>query len=601
MKTKTISHHFSLRCMDQRVSDPLLIGKKKILIGSAENCDFILTDKSISSIHAFLCIKGEGFMVKDLYSETGVFVNGKRIEEGSVYPGDTITFGTLSFSIDDLGEDVPVFNPDEEIISPVAATYFDLPDRSGLVFVDGEYCDIKFDDTLYRPLDEAPKSHFNHDYIDLDETEAPLDIASSVQNKRLEVISYVNGSMMEVNYLNLKNGDYYLSPIKKTKFDILFNSSMNKTKIFSIQKGSIHFHPNDQFTASLPWEKISLNSPFFLSSGTEQVSFRLVDHITHWKRIPAFYRDRESLVQQSKIFATVFLPMLLLLFVTIPKDEKIREEIAVVYKLPEKILTPSEATEKSELKTEVITSKTENSGHKENDRPDQKVEFAAASQNKKILSKAAAPSSPAAQMAKTPPVKAYEFKSSVAFNSLVGDAPSINTQGSSSKSALKDANFNAGSSSSGELVAGADIGVSKFNGSDKKGNGSGSYGSRGLASKSGFDSSYLEPKTVVLGSMDPELLRKILREYIPQFRHCYQQELIGQSDKIKGVIDLNFTVSALGKVSKYNIKVKDAQFSQKGIGCMGQVLAIIDFPIPKGGGVVDVRQPLNFFAETEKI
>ncbi len=601
MKTNTISRQFSLRCIDQRVSEPLLIGKKKILIGSAENCDFILTDKSISSIHAFLCIKGEGFMVKDLYSESGVFVNGKRIDEGCVYPGDTLTFGTLSFSIDDLDEDVPVFNPDEEIISPITATYFDLPDRTGLVFVDGEYCDIKFDDTLYRPLDEAPRSDFNHDYIDLDQTEAPLDISSSVQNKRLEVISYVNGSMMEVIYLNLKNGDYYLSPIKKTKFDILFNSSMSKTKIFSIQKGLIHFHPNNQFTASLPWEKISLNSPFFISSGTEQVSFRLVDHITHWKRIPAFYRDRESLVQQSKIFATVFLPMLLLLFVTIPKEEKIREEIAVVYKLPEKIPTPTEATEKSELKTEVITSKTENSGHKENDRPDQKVEFAAASQNKKILSKAAAPSTPAAQMAKAPPVKAYEFKSSVAFNSLVGDAPSINGQGSSSKSAFKDATFNAGSSTSGDLVAGADIGVSKFNGSDKKGNGSGSYGSRGLASKSGFDSSYLEPKTVVLGSMDPELLRKILREYIPQFRHCYQQELIGQSDKIKGVIDLNFTVSALGKVSKYNIKVKDAQFSQKGIGCMGQVLAIIDFPIPKGGGVVDVRQPLNFFAETEKI
>ena len=101
--------------------------------------------------------------------------------------------------------------------------------------------------------------------------------------------------------------------------------------------------------------------------------------------------------------------------------------------------------------------------------------------------------------------------------------------------------------------------------------------------------------------MDPELLRKILREYIPQFRHCYQQELIGHSEKVKGVIDLNFTISAGGKVSKYNIKIKDAQFSPKGVGCMGSVLSLIDFPKPKGGGVVDVRQPLNFLSETEKI
>jgi len=101
--------------------------------------------------------------------------------------------------------------------------------------------------------------------------------------------------------------------------------------------------------------------------------------------------------------------------------------------------------------------------------------------------------------------------------------------------------------------------------------------------------------------MDPELLRKILREYIPQFRHCYQKELIGNSEKIKGVINLNFTISSEGRVSSHDIRAKDARFSKKGLGCMGQVLTLIDFPKPKGGGVVDVKQPLNFFAETEKI
>ena len=375
---------------------------------------------------------------------------------------------------------------------------------------------------------------------------------------------------------------------------------MGKTRIFTIQNGELKFYANESVTPSVEWDKIDLNQTLFLSHGTEQVSFRLVDHSVSWKGIPAFYRDRDFLRQGSKIFAGIFLPLLILLFVTIPEPEDI-QEIAVVYKLPEKVQKPTESQEKSDVKAEELTSKTENTGHKENNQPNQKVEFAAASQNKKVVAKATAPAPAAAQPVKTPPVKAYEFKSSVAFNSLVGDAPKINTQGSTAKNAVKDTAFNAGSADSGELVAGADIGVSKFNGSDKKGSGSASYGSRGLASKSGFDSSYLEPKTVVLGSMDPELLRKILREYIPQFRHCYQQELISNSDKIKGVIDLNFTISAAGKVSKYDIRVKDARFSKKGVGCMGQVLSVIDFPKPKGGGVVDVRQPLNFFAETEKI
>jgi hypothetical protein len=73
------------------------------------------------------------------------------------------------------------------------------------------------------------------------------------------------------------------------------------------------------------------------------------------------------------------------------------------------------------------------------------------------------------------------------------------------------------------------------------------------------------------------------------------------SKDIKGVIDLDFQISPDGRVSRADIKAKDARFSNKGTNCMANVLRIIEFPKPKGGGVVDVRQPLNFFAETEKI
>lgn len=600
MKTATIQGQFTLKCLDQRHPEPLVVDKKKILIGSSDKCDFRINDKSVSSMHAFLVIKGEGCMIKDLYSEGGIYVNGTRVEEASVFSGDTLTIGTLSFVLESLEEKASVFNPDEAIVSIAPSSFVELPPREGLTFIDGEYCDITFDDSSYQPLSAIPKIHINGDYVDLDGSVELLDIAHSTKDKRLEVISYINGLMMDVTYLSLNNGEYFLNPAKKSKTDIVFHT-LTKTKIFSIQNGELKFFATESVSLSVAWDKINLNEPLFLSHGTEQVSFRLVDHATGWKGIPAFYRDRDFFKQGAKVFAGVFLPMLLLLFITIPKNEDIKEEIAVIYKLPEKMVKPTEAQEKSEVKAEELTSKTENTGHKSTEQPNQKVEFAAASQNQKVQAKATAPAAAAAKPVETVPVKAYEFKSSVAFNSLVGDAPKVNTNGSTSKNAVKDANFNAGSSDNGALVAGADIGVSKFNGSDKKGSGSGSYGSRGLASKSGFDSSYLEPKTVVLGSMDPELLRKILREYIPQFRHCYQQELIGNSDKIKGVIDLNFTISAVGKVSKYNIKVKDAQFSNKGVGCMGSVLSLIDFPKPKGGGVVDVRQPLNFFAETGKI
>lgn len=599
MKSQTLQGQFTLRCLDQRIQEVFCLDKKKLLVGSHESCDLKVSDKSISSYHAFIFLKNaEGFMVKDLYSEGGVFVNGRRIEESFVGAGDVLTIGNLSFAIESSGEEAAIFNADEIIAHVQSEQNFELPPREGLIFIDGEYCDIHFDESAFKPLESIPAMNFHGDYMLLDDSQEPLPIHHATKDKRLEVVSYVNGMMMDVSYLSMKDGEFYLDSHKK-KNHIQFHT-LERTKIFNINDGKLRFYPNESVIPSTPWEQINLSETVFLTHGAEQVSLRLVEQSVSWRTIPMFYRDREFFKQGGKIFAGTFLPLLLLLFVTIPKDEDIVEEPAIVYTIAKPIQKATESQEKSDVKAVEVTSKTENSGHKSEQQPNEKVEFAQASQNQKVAAKATAPAPAAAQPIATVPVKSYSFKSSVALNSVVGDAPKINTEGTG-KSALKDSTFNTGNTDTGALVAGADIGIGRFNGSDKKGSGSASYGSRGLASKSGFDSSYLEPKTVVLGSMDPELLRKILREYIPQFRHCYQQELIGKSEKIKGVIDLNFTISATGKVGKYAIKVKDAAFSQKGVGCMGQVLSIIDFPKPKGGGVVDVRQPLNFFAENEKI
>ena len=137
MKTATVQGQFSLRCLDQRLEEVFAIDKKKILIGSSDKCDFKISDKSVSSMHAFLCVRGEGFLIKDLYSEGGIFLNGKRVDEATAFPGDTLTIGTLSFAIESLEEGVPVFNPDEEISAVVSPAFVELPPREGLVFIDG--------------------------------------------------------------------------------------------------------------------------------------------------------------------------------------------------------------------------------------------------------------------------------------------------------------------------------------------------------------------------------------------------------------------------------------------------------------------------------
>ncbi|MBP9680875.1 MAG: AgmX/PglI C-terminal domain-containing protein [Bacteriovorax sp.] len=203
--------------------------------------------------------------------------------------------------------------------------------------------------------------------------------------------------------------------------------------------------------------------------------------------------------------------------------------------------------------------------------------------------------------------KGYQFKAS-GLKALMGDSSTMTlASGSNSESASSQ---NGGSGSAvrgnnlnGEYRAPAGIGVGNGHllGKDSAGNFDRSSATKGLSQKKGIDTAFVQPETVVLGAIDPEVLRKILGEYLAQFKFCYQQELQEQSEKIKGVVDLHFRIEGDGKVSKISIKSAQTQFSDRAIGCMSNVLRMIDFPHPRGGGLVDIRQPLNFFSENTKI
>jgi hypothetical protein len=314
-----------------------------------------------------------------------------------------------------------------------------------------------------------PDFQLAKEFVDLDPIDRPLEIANPIEGKKLEVISYVNGLMMEISYFDLKDGEYFLSPVKESPFDVSF-FSIGRQKIFTIRDGHLDFFMSKDLKTSTPWESINLNEGLFLSSGVEQVSFRFVEKTIKCKGVPAFYRDRDFLKVGPKAFLSVFLPLLLLLFITVPeKDEKV-SEIAVIYKLPEKQIKVSEAEEASTPRPQ---STVQDEG-----------ELAQALSTKDVLKrKEASPAASAKPAAASP--KAYEFNTSVEVASLVGEAPLINSNGRARRADASDSAFGTGSKESGELVVGADIGVSKFNGSDKKGSGSASYGSRGLAAKTG--------------------------------------------------------------------------------------------------------------------
>ena len=127
------------------------LNKKKLLVGSSDKCDIILKEDGISAYHAMLILGTENELkVIDLESINGTYINGERVENGVLYPGDCIQFSKINFNLDEVIEDIQrneaiIEDEDMEVHTfqeqekknptPV------LPPVPGLVIIDGEYCD----------------------------------------------------------------------------------------------------------------------------------------------------------------------------------------------------------------------------------------------------------------------------------------------------------------------------------------------------------------------------------------------------------------------------------------------------------------------------
>ena len=71
-----------------------------ILIGRSSKADLSLPDRSLSREHARLYKSDEGWMVEDLGSRNGTFVNGQPVRVPSaVKSGDALTLGSLAVTV----------------------------------------------------------------------------------------------------------------------------------------------------------------------------------------------------------------------------------------------------------------------------------------------------------------------------------------------------------------------------------------------------------------------------------------------------------------------------------------------------------------------
>jgi len=57
-----------------------VIGKSEVLLGRSEGCDIVLSARAVSRRHAQIMHTDAGYILRDLNSKNGTFVNGQQVE-----------------------------------------------------------------------------------------------------------------------------------------------------------------------------------------------------------------------------------------------------------------------------------------------------------------------------------------------------------------------------------------------------------------------------------------------------------------------------------------------------------------------------------------
>jgi adenylate cyclase len=84
----------------ERGGDPIPLIRENLILGRRESCDVCLRFPNISGIHCELSFRNGYWHIKDRGSTNGIKVNGMRVQERYLHPGDTITIGKRNYQIE---------------------------------------------------------------------------------------------------------------------------------------------------------------------------------------------------------------------------------------------------------------------------------------------------------------------------------------------------------------------------------------------------------------------------------------------------------------------------------------------------------------------
>jgi len=147
-------------------------------------------------------------------------------------------------------------------------------------------------------------------------------------------------------------------------------------------------------------------------------------------------------------------------------------------------------------------------------------------------------------------------------------------------------------SGSGGGGGGETIGIGGI-GTKGRGGGLGSYGTGvgGLGKKGDRDVSIATGTAQVMGSIDKELVRKVIQDHAAQIRYCYETQL-ALNPRLAGKVSIKWVINGDGSATSPQVDgsattLEDAKVHE----CMMSRITSWQFPKPKGGGIAVITYP----------
>ena len=590
------------------------LNEKTILVGRKGD-GIVLPHASVSGRHASLEMDDEGVIVKDLDSKNGTYINGKKIKEGRLMPGDTLRMGKVELILESKDKTVTCIEK--------SLTQGFMPEpQSEVVAEKNEFSTTVFDDGKFYPVGEQTKTlEWNiqeRDYIDFSDDDMDANVSEEIVEQRfegdsLEVTTFVSGHILSKDYFPLKNGFFYTGRGRPGSDMVdLPGFYDNKSRpIIEIREGvpwllKISNFDCRSLTRNLPEDeerwKLEKGDTLSLESGVTQLMVRYGKMPPSLKNAPLLKFAKEDIKRFALSSGAVLILVLVALLFDTRVEEVEKKTVSVVYR-PKPILR---VKPKPKPVPKVSPQAAKKAGKKSPVSKTQKT-IAKKAPKREAVKKAPVPKKIANPVPRTKPkvqkktvVKTtYSFSKSNKsqlknlFKSMSSSGTPRVVKDSGPAQAKSLTSVREVSGEKGGISASAAKSLGKIGGG-LDGSYDHSTGSRGLSSKKGVSKvGYNIEAAVVSGGIDAELLSKILRELIPQFQHCYQRELV-RNRNLEGVVDLHFRITPGGRATDIRVKGKQFSFSSDGEVCMKKVFNLVKLPRPPGGGVVDVKQALNF-------